>query len=339
MAKKNSELVQHMLAEHRAAVARIIGQNVAPVRKLHHDAILDVQARLAAVLARGDGDTFTAHNLREALAQLRAGVTEMTMQMGASLTLTNQETQVESLAQVNTNIGRLESIYKGAYQQLPIEAAARFLGVIDKNQTSLLASHSASLARYGTQLIGQTEQVLATSIAAGATGHEVMVRVQNTMQNNYWQAERIARTEGAWSFNAAQSDGLAIAAQTLPDLYQRWTEYVDDTTGRPFDARVAGDSMVLHGQIAAAGGSFVMPADGRANAKIWGLSWAFPPNRPHDRSSLIPWRPHWSDIPAYLMLAGTRTEVDDAMRKQMTGHAAGKTAVPQRIHAPVPGAP
>jgi phosphohistidine phosphatase SixA len=327
---KRSDQVHQMLAEHRARVDRIVARgNVAPVRKLYEAAIVEMQQKLAHLLVTGGGDTFSAHNLRTSIEQLRAGVAHMTVKVGASLALTTRETQVEGLRDVSTNIARLESVYSGSYQQLPIEQAARFLGAIDRNQTSLLASHQSCLSRYGASLIGQAEQALALSMATGATHFETLKRVEQVMKVNWWQAERIARTESAWAYNAAYADGLRIAAQDLPDIYQRWTEHIDDATGRAYDNRVASDSRALHGQIARPDGHFVMPAASDVSAKVWGKTWTFPPNRPNDRSCLTAWRPHWTDVPAYMMQGGARVQVTDEMRRAMGGKAApGDVAAP-----------
>jgi hypothetical protein len=109
---------------------------------------------------------------------------------------------------------------------------------------------------------------------------------------------------------------------------RRWTEYVDDATGRPLDARVANDSLVLHGQVCfqpegatfegrstflvGGTGGFTMPPDGRVNAKLWGRRYAHPPNRPNDRSRLVPWKPTWG-VPAYMVVNGVRMDVRKAL--------------------------
>ncbi|MEE9592236.1 MAG: hypothetical protein V3W28_01495, partial [Thermoplasmata archaeon] len=116
----------------------------------------------------------------------------------------------------------------------------------------------------------------------------------------WWQAERIARTEALWAANATHADGMRESARTLPDMMMRWTEYVDDATYRPLDDRVDDDSIALHGQVAPVGGVFRFPLSMPTGAPIprrlqrfIGKSWAHPPNRPNDRSSLSPVRPHW----------------------------------------------
>ena len=55
-----------------------------------------------------------------------------------------------------------------------------------------------------------------------------------------------------------------------------------------------------------------MPPDGRVNAKLWGKRYAHPPNRPNDRSRLVPWKPTWG-VPAYMVVGGQRMDVRKAL--------------------------
>ena len=101
--------------------------------------------------------------------------------------------------------------------------------------------------------------------------------------------DRISVTEAAYGFNAARNAVLRQWGLTERAMMKRWTEKIDDR-GRPLDNRVAMDSVVLHAQVARPDGEFTMPEDNRVDAKWWGRSWAFPPNRARDRSCVTPWQ-------------------------------------------------
>lgn len=136
------------------------------------------------------------------------------------------------------------------------------------------------------------------------TVHETQVAVRSVG----WQIRMAAETHAAAAYNGAQEDSIRATARGMPDLRKRWTELIDDRTGLPYDNRVATDSFVLHGQVALPDRLFVMPADPRVSAKLHGKTWPHPPNRPHDRSVLTPWRPGWG-IPGWEMDSGTRREI------------------------------
>ena len=298
-----------LLTEQHQQIDRLVRVgNVAALRKLYAQAIAEMQGKLAAVLLRGKSDSYTAHVHRQMLLQLREGVLELTKRFGEGLALTAQETAVESLAMTLQNIKRLNKHYAGAEVTLALEQSAIFWGVIDKRTTSLLSVHPGSVARYGTTLVTEMEGQLALSVAQGETGFEAMRRIEKTADINWWRAERIVRTETAWAANSVTADGVASAAQDLPGMMLRWTELIDDTTGRPFDDRVAADSFVMHGQLARPGGVFTMPVDERVASDQWGKTWNFPPNRPQDRSSALPWRPHWG-VPGWRYLQRRRVPV------------------------------
>lgn len=127
--------------------------------------------------------------------------------------------------------------------------------------------------------------------------------------HGYFAVNGVYTGNTAYAFNAAHSDAIVAAQEELPDLYERWTEYVDDRTGKPLDDRVANDSLVLHGQVVAKGGQFIMPPDSRVSAKVWNKRYDHPPNRPNDRAVLTPWRPHWRDVPAWEYRNGERVSL------------------------------
>ena len=164
------------------------------------------------------------------------------------------------------------------------------------------------MATYGTRLVRGFEQDLAHTMITGGTLDDAIGRIQERGDLEWWAAERIARTETAWAFNASQADMIDASSEELPDLMMRWSEHVDDVTGAPYDDRVAPDSIVMHGQVAPPGESFVMPEDARVDSVRWGMRFAFPPNRPNDRAVLMPWRAHWG-IPGWRWVGGARRYV------------------------------
>jgi hypothetical protein len=116
---------------------------------------------------------------------------------------------------------------------------------------------------------------------------DAIERALEVHSGEYWRVVRVAKTEAAYAFNAAQD--AAFSQADITGLWKRWTERVNDQTGAPMDNRVGIDSIVMHGQLAVPGATFWMPPDPRAPAVMLGKRWAHPPNRPHDRSVITPW--------------------------------------------------
>jgi len=136
---------------------------------------------------------------------------------------------------------------------------------------------------------------------------DVVAKIESTTEDQWYQVERLVRTETASSWNAAANDCLMTAAQELPQLRSRWTEMINDLTNVPFDKKVAVDSIVMHGQVARPGFAFTMPSDPGVS-QYSGKSWVYPPNRPNDRSCLVPWMPDWG-IPGWQVIGASRVDI------------------------------
>lgn len=310
------QTVATMLRNQRWRYERAVFSRVDKLRAGQRAALLEMQARLSKLIVTGKGETFSAFQLRLAIEQVRESVRALERSMGASMRLGADEMLGEGARQTRANLVRLESVYKGTLPRIPVAEGAVFAGAYAGVQSSLLASIQSSVARYGGVLIAAGEQALMQTLLTGGTQQQAANAVQSAMQVNWWQAERIARTEYCYAFSAAAALQIRDDALELGDLMGRWSELVDDLTGAPYDDRVAADSLALHGQIARPGGSFTMPVSQNVSPKLWGKSWQYPPNRPQDRACLGTWRPHWYDIPAwYYSAAGGRVDVTPAMRR------------------------
>lgn len=311
--------VAAMLRSQRWRYERTVFGQVDKMRAAQRAAITDLQNRLTKLLVTGKGETFSAFQLRLALEQLRESVRGLERQFGKQLGLATDEMLGEGAKQTRAALVRLESVYKGTLPRLPVGEAAVFTGAYPTIRSSLLVSNQTSVARYGATLIAAGEQAIAHTLLTGGTQQQVADAVGTAMNVNWWRAERIARTESAYAFNASAFLQVQADAAELGDLMGRWSELVDDLTGAPYDDRVAADSLALHGQIARPGAAFTMPVSQNVSAKLWGKTWLYPPNRCNDRSCYGTWRPHWYDIPAWFYSPATgRVDVTPAMRRAYT---------------------
>lgn len=283
------------LEVHRQKLAKLAeDRGVTRLKRLYDRAQDELEAKLRRI-APGARMEFTAHQHRIMLAQVHQGQAVIAQKMAGEAGDISHEAQVESLRGLGSHITRMEKEFTGADVALPIDEAARFAGVIDKRRTSLLVQHERSMANYGGHVIKKVEDELSVSLVTGETSTAAIDRVRKTADVEWYQAERIVRTETAWAFNATHADGIAEVAAEIEDLYMRWVEHVTDA-GTPLDDRVGADSIAMHGQIVRPGGLFVMPHDADVSPSMWGEKWSFPPNRPNDRAVLAPWRPHWGGV-------------------------------------------
>jgi hypothetical protein len=308
MAKPNPQIAR-LFQLHRRRVQRVVDQgSVRPLRQLYEDSILRTQRALERQIKLGRGTSYTAQHHRIMLAQLRVGVRELTDQIGASVALKAREAQVESLRTLVSNIQQADQLAVGMAPTMPLEEAAVFYGVLQGVDPSLSRAYQTTMQTYGTQTINRVELELGAMLASGVSSYDAVGNVTAIIQGERWRAERIVRTEVMHAYNAAHERGLVEASRTIPMLYSRWTENIDDMTGRAYDNRVAADSFALHGQLSRPGGMFTMPPANLVSPKLWGTQFMFPPNRPNDRATVLPWRPEWG-LPGYFYQAGRRIPV------------------------------
>lgn len=304
-----------MLEEHRRRLGRVVERGgVKPMVQLYDRAISGLTHRLSKIAK--PRTTYTAHQHRLAVAQLKQGRALLARRMRGQLGDISRTVQVEALRGLGDDLARLESSFAGMDIVLPIDEAARFEGVITGRRESLLRAHDESLARWTVDGVQAMEGELSMSLLMAEDFGQAVDRIGRVVDAERWQAERIARTELSMAFNATQADGIEECAEELPDLWMRWSEQVDDVTGEPLDSRVAEDSIMMHGQVVRPGDMFRMPNDMPGGApippKVWarvkhlaGKAWPAPPNRPNDRSTITPVRPHWG-ITGWQLLMGQR---------------------------------
>jgi hypothetical protein len=304
-----------VLREHRARLANVTNRVALPeLRKLYDQIGGELDRKIAALVRNRKGQTFTAYEARQLRAQVTQAQYTLAREMSGNLNNVDIEAQREAVKGVARDLTRLERKFSGSELVLPIQEVARFRGIVDKRKTSLLTMHKESIGNYGVRTVKKMEQQLAMSLSTGETTGDAVDRLMTTFHGEYWQAERIYRTETAWVFNMTQTDALDDASGEIPDLCKRWNEHVNDVTGEPMDDRVAVDSLAIHGQVARPAGLFTMPAiaphpDAKGHVDVpdalIGHRWEAPPCRPNDRAVITPWRPHW-DVPGWFYRGGRR---------------------------------
>lgn len=323
MAKRVPPEYLRVLAEHRRRLSRLADRRgVAQLRKIYEEAVRELEKRLAAVPGTRRA-RFTPQQQRLFLGQLRQGVALIIKRMAGGLGDISRDVQTDALRSLIDDVGKLEGKFTGAAIVLPVEEAAKFQGVVSGVRETMLRSHETSMAKYGARLIKAMEDQLSAAVLVGDDVGSAIERVKSAADLEWWQAERVTRTEMIWAYNATHQSGMRETAKELPDMMMRWTEYVTDTSPSGMDQRVDVDSIAMHGQVAPPGGSFyfpnTLPEGAQLNAeqrKRWpgvqrrfaGKSWAHPPNRPNDRSSIAPWRPHWG-VPAWRWEGGRRVQL------------------------------
>ena len=223
--------------------------------------------------------------------------------VGGALALTTQVTLEEGLRSVGATMRVLVK------SPTPLDDSARVARIIKMHLRELEAMREHAAVN----VAGDIHAALAKrlrSLPGDSRVSDLISLTGDVLDGEWWRIERIVRTETSRTYNTAVHTAIQDIAKSpeFAGLHGRWTEHVDDLTGRPLDNRVARDSLSLHGQVARPGGSFVMPAGANVPQQFLGGSWSHPPNRPNDRAVLTPWMHAWG-IPAWMIRAGRRVSM------------------------------
>lgn len=223
-------------------------------------------------------------------------------------------TEAQATAAIATSMRRtvrlmegLEARFTGIHRRLRLGEANQMRTAVQGARATLLRQIPTSVDRYGRAMIGEFERMMRVGMVQGSTldemtaaltGHggprgTVSMRATVTpsgvlrleeadipeglfVRHRYW-AERIVRTEVVRAYNGSRVEGLRTMQQTdFPDLQKKIIAILD--------RRTASDSIAVDGQIRGIDEAFV---DGM------GRVYQYPPARPNDRETVIPWRPHW----------------------------------------------
>ena len=320
-------------AQHRRLDRLTIRRGASELKRLFDAAHEEAVKRMRAQVKRVGGDSFSSHQARQVVAGLRHGEAQLAARLAGETKAIAKEARGEALHSLVANIERLEPEFKGAAVRLQIEEAARFWGhesilrrkheEAEEQRSRLLRESKPvpqrieeAFTRYSIDAIEDIERQLALSVLQNETPLQAMDRLEDAVDGEWYRAERIVRTESAFAFNEGHREGIEEAATEVEGLGEFWSEYCDED-GEPLDERVAVDSIAMTSQVAYPGGVFVMPAraphpDASGNTKVppslAGEEYTCPPNRPNDRSVLLPWAPDWG-VPGWRWTGGRRVWV------------------------------
>jgi hypothetical protein len=257
--------------------------------------------------------------IRRLQGHISVQVHALTQRLGETLASSTRGALEESLRGLTGFVNRVHG------DAGPLEDDTVLRSIASNRRVVIEAARKEAMARLAREIETKIRRRLHDiANTEGARVRDMVTAINDELENQWWQVERIVRTESAVAYNTAQVDGIKELARGTKGMKMRWTELINDATGMPFDDRVAVDSFAMHGQVAPVGGSFTMPASLPSNAPMGrgkkasrgfqsmvGQSWSQPPNRPNDRAVLTPWMKEWG-IPAWVYQNGRRVNLRPA---------------------------
>jgi hypothetical protein len=286
--------------EHRkvsATIDRLVG---VPTGRLYSEQHQETMRNVTRA-TRGRYDV-TLASRKHVAAAVGTHASKMGASMANEVRSSTRQTGIESLHSMNQFMSKIKGPFLNDDEMRKI-VQRRLLGLERARVESAVSVHA--------DIIANVQNIAMTAEAESMS--ELLDLVDAGLDYQFWRVERMVNTETAAAYNIVRADAIKEMGDDIPGgMHERWTEKVDDATGRPMDKRVGDDSLVLHGQLANAEGLFVMPLSaprmGRTASSMAGMAWSYPPNRPHDRAILIPW---WKNCgaPAWMMKGQRRVDM------------------------------
>lgn len=271
-------------------------------RELLEDAEADLVKRLKSLGKKMSG-TFTETQLRVALAQVREVLQILIPGMRDNLLSTGEQAAELSSEHMVEYLTDADAAFRGAgAQPLALKEAA----ILDRARTGVQSSilrrlassgepikdadaqpHPAKmgiLQRYGVETVGHFERQMRLGLLTKKPWSDIEkdITSKSTFLQQapaYW-ATRIVRTEAMGAYNRAGWEGIREADEQLGDMCKIISSVFDDRTGA--------DSYAVHGEIRRVDEAF----------ESWFGFYVHPPDRPNDRSVVVPHRIAWSIPPA-----------------------------------------
>lgn len=318
MASARASTPAQILARNRRESQAIaIRKGDSATLKMMEAAEVDLRRRLARIQSTpGMEGSFSEVQARAAIVQVEDVIAGITAKLGQILVSQTKLAATKGAEGSIDYLKRADRSHRGlGSQPLAIREASMIDKAVQGVNSSLLRRIAASpssttvpmlageeaaghgiLARYGTETIGQFEEVIQKALLTRKPWAEVRDELTNKspflqQSPKYW-AERIVRTETMGAYNRAGFETVREANKALGDMVKILVA--------TFDNRTAADSYAVHGQIRRPEEAF----------QTWQGFVQSPPARPNDREIVVPHRISWP-IPESL---AWRTDAEVAAR-------------------------
>ncbi len=282
----------------------------------------ELEQRIAR-LAPGVGDgSYSIVQLRATLEQVRHVLKEVTLpalrdvvveegDRAATESARHTVDYLEAADRAYRGVGeqpialRTASMLESAQQGARSSVLSRLVHGVERRGRKTKRVKMGILARYGVETVAEFERALQVGLVTKKSWIEMrgdLTKVSPFLRGKpAWWAHRIVRTEVMGAYGAAAHHSIASASQQLPDMLKILSETFDD--------RTAWDSYNDHGEVR-------LPEEEFEFVSSSGESWEFmhPPNRPNDRSVVLPHRARWP-LPDELR-PRTQDEVEEAWARE-----------------------
>lgn len=249
----------------------------------------DLQDRLLSI----PEGTFTEQSLNITLVQINAAIETIKRDLKGQLISSSEILSERGIEDLIQEINKFSKVFEGAETPLNINAVL----VATESRNFLLNKHEASMDAYSESLRSTITSNIVQAMATRETTQRTVSRMVKDVGQFFigeeWKLNRIARTELHNIYNFSKLTGMKQTAdQYIPDLKKALIH--------PIDSRTGDDSKQLASKnpIVDIDEPFVFTFTRRLKSgqvRKERREFMFPPDRPNDRSVLVPYRQEWGE--------------------------------------------
>lgn len=245
-------------------------------------AFREVRGQLQDRLLTIPEGTFTEQQLNVTLVQINAAIEAIKRDLKGELNDSAEILGVQGVRDLIKEVNRFSKKFEGSVQPLNLDAIL----IAQDSQNFLINKYDASIDAYSADLRSQITQNITNSMIMRDTSERTVSSLVNNVGKFFmgeeWKLNRIVRTELHGMYNFSKMNGMSeVQDQTIPDLKK--------SLMHPMDKRTGEDSK----ELARINPVVDIDEPFRFNWKGQQRVFQFPPDRPNDRSILVPYREEW----------------------------------------------
>jgi len=244
--------------------------------KAYRESRRRLQDRLLSI----PGDKFTAQQLRGALVQIDTALEFMASDLSSQLIDSADLVARAGAENLVSEINRFDDHFLGAVTPINVNAVA----IASDTNNLLINKYQSSLESYSQEVRSQLAQALTNAAIEQVPYSEIIRRVGQFFIAEEWKIHRLARTELHQVYNLSKMKSMErLAAGAIPDLKK--------TLIHPMDSRTGKDSKYANKL------NLIVPINEPFRYKWQGQERVYmtPPDRPNDRSILVPYRDSYGE--------------------------------------------
>lgn len=238
----------------------------------------DVRQDLRDRLDTLKGDTFSAQHLRGVLVQVDGAIAAMGDGLKDGMNESADKAATTGLDHLMEELNKYNKRFTGAVVPINVDAVA----IATDTKNFLFNQYDVSIDSYSELIRQRLAQGITQAAIEEISLSELTRRLGQFLQGEEWRLEMIARTELHNVYNLGKLNGMrGIAESDIPDLKKTLIHPIDKRTGR--------DSIYAKNL------DLVVPINEPFEYTWKGQvrRYMVPPDRPNDRSILIPYREAW----------------------------------------------